>query len=77
MKVFFRMSKNVIFKDQNVRMKNTKTVLLIIQLSRLLSKTCEEMEVCRRNARIQEGKQRMNESLPEVVERSKGKTMAR
>lgn len=54
-----------------------KTVLLIIPLSRLLRKTCEEMEICGRNARIQEGKERMNERLPEVVERNKEKTMGR
>jgi len=58
-------------------MKNMKNVSPIIQLSRLLGKTGEEMEICRRNARIQEGKERVNESLPEVVERNKGKTMGR
>jgi hypothetical protein len=47
-------------------MKNTKTVSSIIQLSRLPGKTREEMEICRRNARIQERKERVNESLLEV-----------
>jgi hypothetical protein len=42
-----------------------KTVSQIIQLSRLGRKTREEMKyVRRRDARIQEGKERMNESLP-------------
>jgi len=58
-------------------MKNTKTVSPIIELSRLLCETREETEICRRNTRIQEGKERVNESLPEVVERNKGKTTGR
>ena len=54
-----------------------KTVSPIIQLSRLLRKAREEKEIRRRNARIQEGKERMNEILPEIVERNKGKIMGR